>query len=178
MAIIFLREIFLFYFGYGSNMSINYLKNFRKINPVSSFPVVLEDYKLIMNMPGPNFIEPNFANIVSSFGNKVEGILHEVSDAELEKIMKSEGEDYQVVDLEVLRGKKIYSAKTLMFKSNIEEDLPSSRRYLRILIKAAIAGKLSDKYISSLRARKSVYYPLLSDLFAIRVFLWVWSRSR
>ena len=53
----------LFYFGYGSNMSTQYLIRRRKITPLESQVALLKDYELIMNMEGPNFLEPSFANI-------------------------------------------------------------------------------------------------------------------
>ena len=51
------------YFGYGSNMSTQYLIKRRKIIPHESKVGVLKDYQLIMNMGGPNFLEPSFGNI-------------------------------------------------------------------------------------------------------------------
>ena len=68
----------LFYFGYGSNMSTQYLIKRRKIIPVSSKVGVLKDYQLIMNMGGPNFLEPSFANIRPSKGSNVEGMIHKI----------------------------------------------------------------------------------------------------
>ena len=68
----------LFYFGYGSNMSTQYLIKRRKIIPFSSNAGVLKDYKLIMNMGGPNFLEPSFANIRAIRGLNVEGVVHEI----------------------------------------------------------------------------------------------------
>ena len=56
----------LFYFGYGSNMSTQYLIKRRKIIPVSSSVGLLKDYQLIMNMGGPNFLEPSLQILGSS----------------------------------------------------------------------------------------------------------------
>ena len=54
----------VYYFGYGANMSKEYLENRRRVFPSEIHTSVLKDYKLIMNMEGPNFIEPSFANII------------------------------------------------------------------------------------------------------------------
>ena len=54
----------VYYFGYGANMSKEYLENRRRVFPTEIHTGVLKDYKLIMNMEGPNFIEPSFANII------------------------------------------------------------------------------------------------------------------
>ena len=70
----------LLYFGYGSNMSTQYLIKRRKIIPVSSMVGVLEGYQLIMNMGGPNFLEPSFANIRKCKGSSVEGVIHQIDE--------------------------------------------------------------------------------------------------
>ena len=73
----------LFYFGYGSNMSTQYLIKRRKIIPLESQVACLKDYELIMNMGGPNFLEPSFANIRPSKGSTVEGVIHKINDNDL-----------------------------------------------------------------------------------------------
>ena len=72
------KEKTLFYFGYGSNMSTQYLIKRRKIIPFSSKVGVLENFQLIMNMGGPNFLEPSFANIRPCNGSNVEGVIHKI----------------------------------------------------------------------------------------------------
>ena len=61
----------VYYFGYGANMSKEYLENRRRVFPSKIHTGVLKDYKLIMNMEGPNFIEPSFANIIKKPKNSV-----------------------------------------------------------------------------------------------------------
>ena len=56
----------VFYFSYGSNMSKGVMENVRNIHPLRSQKSTLLNYKIIMNIPGPNFIEPGFANISPS----------------------------------------------------------------------------------------------------------------
>ena len=70
----------LLYFGYGSNMSTQYLIKRRKTIPLESQPGLLKDYELIMNMGGPNFLEPSFANIRPYKGSIVEGVVHEIDE--------------------------------------------------------------------------------------------------
>ena len=74
-----------YYFGYGSNMSQEYLEKVRNVYPTKSTIAYLKDYTLKINLKGPNFVEPGFANISYQIGSKVEGILHEISDLELKK---------------------------------------------------------------------------------------------
>ena len=92
--------------------------------------------------------------------------------------MASEGETYKLIEASVVCGDRTVMAQTLMSEADTEQDLPTSRRYLKILIKAAIQSDLTAEYIASLRSKRSVYYPILSEIFAVRVYLWVRSRAR
>ncbi len=172
------KEKSIYYFGYGSNMSLAYIQNRRGVYPTKSLPGRLNGYRLIMNMQGPIFIEPSFANITPDNSGLVEGVVHLISETELTKIINTEGEDYEVTDITVQTkdGNKV--AKTLIYKALSDKDIPPSRRYMKILIKAAKDSRLSKEYIRGLESRPSVYYPILSEIYAVRVFYWVWSRSR
>lgn len=57
------------------------------------------------------------------------------------------------------------------------KDIPPPKRYLKILISAAKENNLSTNYIKSLERRPNVYYPILSEIFSLRVYLWVWLRT-
>ena len=167
----------IYYFGYGSNMSTDYLINRRKVVPLKSEKAVLNDYKLIMNMEGPNFLEPSFANIKEEEGSYVEGILHKIHKDDLKKIVNTEGENYQLVDLSVKTEQCTRKSCSLIYLTDQIKDIPSSKRYLTILINAAKKSNLSEDYIKSLEKRPYIYYPVLSELFSIRVYLWVWFRT-
>ena len=158
-------------------MSTQYLIKRRKIIPLESKAALLKDYKLIMNMGGPNFLEPSFANIRSSKGSTVEGVIHKIDELDLQKIINTEGEDYQLVKLSVFREGKRKTAYTLIYITEETEDIPPSKRYLKILISAAKENNLSTAYIENLETRPNVYYPLLSEIFSLRVYLWVWLRT-
>ena len=159
-------------------MSKAYLEKVRGIFPSTSKPATLYNYQLVMNLKGPNFIEPSFANIRRQPGSKVEGLVHELSSNELDRIVASEGESYELINAPInLDGTEVL-VHTLRSTEELHEDLPASRRYMKILIKAAIDNELSEDYIETLKRKKSVYYPILSELFAIRVYLWVRKRSK
>ena len=159
-------------------MSKQYLENIRGIFPIRSRPTKLLDYELIMNLKGPNFIEPSFANIRYKTGSKVEGILHEVSQNDLDRIVASEGETYELINEQVeLDGSKVESF-TLRSTEELSIEVPASRRYMDILIRAAVENGFSDEYIGMLKAKKSVYYPVLSEFYAIRLYLWVKKRAK
>ena len=167
-----------YYFSYGANMSRRYLEKVRNINPKSSQNGYMANYKLVMNLKGPNFIEPAFANICFEKDAKVEGVVHELAETDLDRIVASEGETYELVEAPVTVRGKIVLAKTLRSKESTPEELPASRRYMEILIAAAINNKLSSEYVKFLKSKKSVYYPVLSEIFAIRVYLLVKVRAR
>ena len=176
----FFKKIYImaFYFGYGSNMSQVYLEKVRYVYPKKSTVGHIEDYALKINLKGPNFVEPGFANISYQKGSKVEGILHEISDVELKKIIASEGPEYEVFEIPVFTNKKRFLAKTLIWPTETLEELPTSRRYLNLLIKAAKENKLSDEYIEEIKMKKTVYYPFLSEYYKIYAYFWVKSRAR
>ena len=167
-----------YYFGYGSNMSRTFLEKVRGVTPKSSVLGSLKDHGLIMNLKGPNFIEPSFANIRFERGKKVEGILHEITDTEFNKIVASEGPEYEVVDLPVTTSKMTINARTLIWPTDSKIELPTSRRYLKLLLKAAIHNNLSENYIEEIRRKKTVYYPILSEYFTIYAYLWVKNRAK
>jgi hypothetical protein len=172
------KFIMAFYFGYGSNMSQVYLEKVRYVYPKKSTVGHIKDYALKINLKGPNFVEPGFANIRYQKGSKVEGILHEISDIELKKIIASEGPEYEVFEIPVFTNKKRFLAKTLIWPTETLEELPTSRRYLNLLIKAAKENKLSDEYIEEIKMKKTVYYPFLSEYYKIYAYFWVKSRAR
>ena len=159
-------------------MSKRYLEKVRNISPKSSHNGYMVNYKLVMNLKGPNFIEPAFANICFEKGARVEGVVHELAETDLDRIVASEGETYELVETPVTVRNKTVLAKTLRSKESTPEELPASRRYMKILIAAAIKNKLSSDYVKFLKTKKSVYYPVLSEIFALRVYLWVKVRAR
>ena len=165
------------YFSYGSNMSASYLKKFRNVKTTWSTVAKLDGYKFVMNMPGPNFVEPGFGNIKQRDNSWVEGMLHEISDDDFKRIVASEGEDYLVQDVSIEIDSGTHISKTLIYKSDIEE-LKTSKRYLRLIVNAAKENNLSLDYINELYQKSSVYYPLLSELYSIVVYFWVKSRAR
>jgi len=167
-----------YYFSYGANMSKRYLEKVRNISPESSYTGYMLNYKMVMNLKGPNFIEPAFANICFEKDAKVEGVVHELAETDLNRIVASEGETYELVEAPVTVRNENVLAKTLRCKESTSEELPASKRYMKILIAAAKENNLSSDYVEFLESKKSVYYPVLSEIFAIRVYFWVKIRAR
>ena len=167
-----------YYFSYGANMSKHYLEKIRNITPASSHTGYMLNYKLVMNLKGPNFIEPAFANIRFEKDARVEGVVHELTNSDLDRIVASEGETYELVEAPVTFRNTTVFAKTLRCKESTTGELPASKRYMKILISAAKENNLSVDYVEFLKSKKWVYYPVLSEIFAIRVYFWVKIRAR
>ena len=159
-------------------MSKRYLEKVRNISPISSHNGYILNYKMVMNLKGPNFVEPAFANICFEKDAKVEGVVHELAETDLDRIVASEDETYELVEAPVTFRNQTVPAKTLQCNEGIAKELPASRRYMKILISAAIENKLSSDYVEFLKSKKSVYYPVLSEIFAIREYFWVKVRAR
>ena len=167
-----------YYFSYGANMSQRYLENIRNIRPASSHAGYMLNHKLVMNLKGPNFIEPAFANICFEKDAKVEGVIHELTDRDLDRIVASEGKTYELVEAPVTFRNTTVIAKALRCKQSTIKELPVSKRYMKILIAAAKENNLSVDYIEFLKSKKWVYYPVLSEIVAIKVYFWVKIRAR
>jgi len=165
------------YFSYGSNMSASYLRRFRNVEASWSRLGKLKDYKFVMNMPGPNFVEPGFGNITKEKGSSVEGMLHEISEEDFKRIVASEGEDYTVKEIMVETDSSQELSKTLIYNSELSE-LKTSRRYLKLIVQAAKENNLSANYVNELINKDSVYYPIISEFYSIMVYFWVKSRAR
>ena len=73
---------------------------------------------------------------------------------------------------------KNFLAKTLIWPTDLLEELPTSRRYLNLLLKAAKKNGLSDGYIKEIEKKKAVYYPFLSEYYRIYAYFWVKSRAK
>ena len=122
-------------------------------------------------MPGPNFIEPGFGNIVRKKDSYVEGMLHEISNDDFKRIVASEGEDYLIEDVSIETDSGPQLSKTLIYKSNIKE-LRTSRRYLRLIVTAAKENNLSVAYIDELLQKKiCILSSIFRALFHCSLFL-------
>ena len=131
-------------------MSTRYLSGVRNITPLRSQSSYLDDYALVMGLVGPNFIEPIFANLKPCKGGRVEGVVHEITESDMARVIASEGENYEVIEAPIRFAGETVLAQTLRCKNEVNDDLPTSRRYMRILLKAARQNNLSAGYIEAL----------------------------
>ena len=69
------------------------------------------NYKLVINLKGLNFVERSFANICFEKDAKVKGVVHELTETGLARIVTSEGETYKLVEAPVTLRNKTVIAK-------------------------------------------------------------------
>lgn len=171
-------ETYHYYFAYGANMSAKYLAKIRRVRAIDSRPAILDGYQLAFNLAGVNFIEPGFANIRASEIDSVEGVLHRVTEADINKILRSEPDNYKIVDVHVnVSGERI-AAKSLIFETDSPTTYKPSKRYINMLAKAAEEHGLSKDYLAKIRSTEYVYYPGLSEAFGTIIFLAVMFNSK
>lgn len=166
------------YFAYGANMSSRYLRNVRNINAIDSKRAVLAGYQLVFSLKGPNFIEPGFASIRESETAKVEGVLHSVTDTDLNSIIASEPSSYEIIDILISSGGSVVEAKTLVNTIQTHVEYKPSKRYLNLLISAGNEYGFSSDYMHELKKTDSVYYPIISEVFGSVVHAYVLFNSR
>ena len=92
------------------------------------------------------------------------GVLYQLTPEQLDRLHSYEGRGYSFVDVEVegtrsgTRPSRTYQTK------RSTSGLRPSRRYLRILCKAARENALPPSYLRELRAHPSVYVPVVSEI--------------
>ena len=150
------------YFAYGANMSLQYLRKVRKIQPLASRRGVLHGYRLLFNIEGNNAFEPGFAGIIPARGHRVEGVLLRLNLEDFASIGASEAPAYNLRDVAVHTSTGPRTARTLV-SSNSQRFIPS-RRYLRIMGDGAAEHGLSRRYRRRLQRQPSAYTPILSPL--------------
>lgn len=146
----------VFRFGYGSNMSLNNLKNKKNLNVIWSSPAILRDWELTF-FKAIEYVEPAFATIQEELGKEVHGLVFKIPATEANGLDEQE-KSYEVVDCKVIcyDGTEvtagIYKGKRL----SEEEKYPfPSMRYMNLMIAGAKEIGLKEEYISKL---KQIHY--------------------
>ncbi len=165
-----------YYFGYGSNMSSRTL-NRRNIHPASSVPAVLNGYRLAMNLKSAMApLEPTFANVEkdSSVGAAVHGVLHRVTQPNIEQLTREEGggRSYQRMELPVVPygGGPAIMASVFVLPDHRNDlrteggDVPCSARYKGLLVHGARESGIAAEYLARLEALPTATMPELSKV--------------
>ena len=150
----------VWYFAFGSNLSLDVFEKRRGILALQIFPAVLKDYELVFNLPGFPFIEPTFANLKQTNGKEVEGCAFRLTKKQLDFLLLTEGggRSYQYTKVCIYpyhnnakpndNENKIEEAFTLICEPelsldelNAKKHLPS-QRYVNLLIDGSKARGL------------------------------------
>jgi len=149
-------------FGYGSNMSLEFVRNKKGLNPLDSRRTVLRGFSL--SFPeghGIDFVEPSFATMKRDPNGTVHGVSILFAASDKENLDKQEGAPpygtnyfIEVCPLEVYGGESL-DAEVYVSSKPLPLDLPEgccSERYRDILVKGAMEADLDADWISKLRA--------------------------
>ena len=141
------------YFAYGSNMDQEQMHE-RCPRAVLFGPAVLNDYHLAFTIFSPTRL-CGCADIVSSFGDRVHGLLYRLTDAEMEAMDAFEGHPihYQRIPVRInyQDGEVDAYSYEVVYK---KENLRPSPHYLGLLQSAAILHKFPEEYQAFLHGIK------------------------
>lgn len=167
----------VYYLSYGSNMSSRYLSNIRNINIYESLPVTIGGHEVKFNLKGIPDIEPAFANMIASEGKTSYGVAHLVTPEDLNSIVGSESDSYQIREISVMTlDQKEVNAWALIGEDNQFNAIPS-QRYLDIMVEGAEQHGLDADYIDELRKYDGAYIPIVSEAIGTLIHLMVIKKS-
>ena len=153
-------------FGYGSNMSQEFLRNKKNLNPIECKQCILEGFELFFPKgKGIDFVEPSFATTRRNPDSYVHGVATKFSIKDAESLNKQEavGRAYNLEVAKVL----LYDGKTYMDVEIYVQAKPlkpnhpagcCSKRYRNILVNGAIEMKLDQTWIDKLSSMP-IYKP-------------------
>ena len=128
------------YFAYGSNMNPERMKERGIIFSKREYGI-LEGFRLVFNKIVSRYPREGYPNIMEDKNSKVEGILYEINDFDIEKLDYYEGysEHYQkrTVNVKLKDGKVISAIAYIANPKKISTGLKPSKEYLTHLIKGS-----------------------------------------
>jgi len=147
----------MYYFAYGSNMNPERMKE-RDVSFTMMKKAVLKGYRLQFNKLASGNPSEGYANIEPWDKGIVEGILYDISEADIKKLDKHEGypAHYSRINLKVkLKDSDELEAVVYIAQADrVKEGLKPRRAYLQHLL----AGEklLSPEYIKQLRLQETL----------------------
>ncbi len=145
----------MLYFAYGSNMERHHMKQrCRSAKFVAA--ARLQDHEL--NFTGTSTMwGGGVADLNATKGKVVEGVLWEISEADLKALDEYEGYPKlyvrRNVEVEAFDGRKLEAFAYFMVRPGTYKA--PSRRYLRLLVSGAEEHGLSDEYVMRLESIKT-----------------------
>ena len=160
-----------YYFAYGANMNTRVLVR-RGLQWVGGEAGVLDGYGIHFAVPGLPFVEPGFLTVREEPDACVYGVLYEMSAADLKRLDGYEAEQERF-EVSIRVADRTIRATTYRSK-RFKPGLKPSRRYKKLVIDGAREHDLPDDWIARFEAQSAAYVPLLSEYFALT--MWVMER--
>lgn len=150
-----------YYFAYGSNMNMKYLKTWlvqhgsRPDGIGSARKATLKGYKLVTNQFSQMWKCGN-VNLIEDKKGQVEGVLMEIDNAIENLLIKKEStfNGYEKLYVTVHDDEKKEFEKVLLFhapKADKKDSHPVSKQYLDTIVAGATEFELSPDYIETLK---------------------------
>lgn len=135
----------------------------RGLRPLESQAAVLDGYALRFVQRGLPFVEPAFASLVASAGERTHGVLHTLTVADMRRLDAIE-RSYDRIPVVVITSRgEIAATAYRARRPRATEGIPS-RRYLGLLIDGAREHGLPESFIAELEARRGHHLPVVSTL--------------
>lgn len=146
---------YIWNFAFGSNM--HPLKRLQRgqIKAQETIPGILDNWRLVFNLPGLKLLEPAMASISPEVGHQVHGVLLRLEKQEFEKLIRSEGgsEYYELMQCQVRtyddRVIQALAFKTRPDKATNHPIIPS-KRYMTLIRQGARLSHLDSQYCQCL----------------------------
>lgn len=152
-----------YYFGYGSNINLVSLRA-KGVEPLSSEKALLKGWKLTFNVRHWFRHEGGMGNIepATGPGEYVEGMVHKCLDEHLPPLdaVEAYGVGYDRIPVRVETASGPVEAYAYVgLPAYLDDTCLPTRRYMNIILKGAVEARLSEEYISMLRA-----HPLMPEV--------------
>eukprot|EP00811_Abedinium_folium_P006123 NODE_15636_length_1039_cov_4.640351.p1 GENE.NODE_15636_length_1039_cov_4.640351~~NODE_15636_length_1039_cov_4.640351.p1 ORF type:complete len:315 (-),score=56.04 NODE_15636_length_1039_cov_4.640351:64-1008(-) len=159
-------------FGYGSNMSAEFLRTSKGLNPLASLQTVLPGFRLSFPQGmGIEFVEPSFASLKRDPDGEVHGVSTLLPNADAAKLDEQEAGGYttEVMHARVYDTGEMLAVEVYVRRKPLALDHPEgpcSMRYRNILVRGAEESGLDAKWIAKLRALPT--YTPSAEVLALR----------
>ena len=155
-------------FGYGSNMSQDFLRTKKALSPLDSRRTVLKGFQLSFPAGrGIDYVEPTFATLKRDPAGEVHGVSTLLSRADADKLDRQEGGyAIEVAPARIYDSEETMDVEVYVPQKPLPLDYPEgacSTRYRDILIRGAVENCLEASWIAKLRAL-ATYTPAAETL--------------
>jgi len=138
------------------------MTSLRKLNPLSSSPAILDNYKLKFDIPGMPLIEPSWASVEKCTDSQVHGVLYELTANDFDSVCRTEGVPFSYIlqrcqvslyeDVEMVTSAFTLVKSPILLMNGSTSSVAPSKSYLNVLIRGAEEYNLDEEYIQKLKS--------------------------